>query len=418
MCPLAPTFLFASLRLQAVLLTGQITIGLVNILVLTVIALQVLIRMAIPIHLACLSLVSGTVDPYEGQHKRRPTLGRNEKTLLRHLLQVSQERCQEKIPTGCLNHPNLGNSTITTDLYEIIREFVLFFSPRLQSNDARRSPPSDRYYDRRNRGNIELSPERNTRNDRPPAFIPGGDRYRPSASNSNKRDSFSLGRSDYDSYRPQYGNWTPPFRRDSVNSVNSTGSNFRRDSDSVHARSSDRYDSPFTSRAVSRKPSPSTRPIKSPAIPSRKTSVDTENDSWSFHPPPPRSEVPTRAPSRSSIASTHVSDRRSPVVPPVTAPPVVSRTNSSVSDLAKNLPVEKSSADGTANAIVEAKVAKNGSLGHTGKESSVTEESVPKSVSTITKQPATILPTISNDVHAASPNLSETSVTIYPITLS
>ncbi|KAF8155607.1 hypothetical protein B0H34DRAFT_789745 [Crassisporium funariophilum] len=171
------------------------------------------------------------------------------------------------------------------------------------------SPISDRHNDRRMRGGIDRSPDRPNRTNLTPAFIPGGDRYRPGPP---KRDSNPPGRSDYDSYRPPYENsWSP------------AGSHSRRDSGSVtYTRTSDRFDdSPYSARHLSRKNSVSPPRVPSPVhspISTTWGAPEHENVPWSY----PRAldtahrDVPlkpaTRPPSRSSIASTHVSDRKSP----------------------------------------------------------------------------------------------------------
>lgn len=255
---------------------------------------------------------------------------------------------------------------------------------------------------------MDVSPERPLRNERNPPFIPGGDRYRPV---SNKRESFPPGRSDYDSYRPQYENWTPPFRREPISPA---GSHQRRSSGSVHARTSDRYDSPLSSRAVSRKASPSPPSVVSPTPPHlNRIPLDFNNEPWSHPPPPARSEVPTRAPSRSSIASTQVSDRKSPPAPVVPAPVIVAQTSSAPDNSSnRQLPVDEKSSGKQAEPKPDpsSKSPKNGIPEPSRAPSAAEAVSVPKPMSPTMQKPATNVPTLSqsNDVTAIKPSLSIT----------
>lgn len=141
------------------------------------------------------------------------------------------------------------------------------------------------------------------RSDRTPPFIPGGDRYRPAA---NKRESFLPPRSD--SYRPQYDNgWNPPFRREPISPA--SNSHHRKESGSfMVSRISDRHGFPYANRPLIGKPAPSPHTV-TPARTPNWMVPDTDSDPWFSVGP----DVP-RAPSRSSIASTHVSDRESPVL--------------------------------------------------------------------------------------------------------
>ncbi len=144
---------------------------------------------------------------------------------------------------------------------------------------------------------MDISPERAMRNDRAPGFL-GPDRFRATPM---KRDSFVVGRSD--SYRPQYDNGRAPLRRDPLSP---SGRRSRKTSGPFsHLRGSSRNDSPYTNRSFSRKSSPSHSVISSLNTPSRPI---TDSDSWSGAKP----DISTRPPSRSSIASTHVSDDKSP----------------------------------------------------------------------------------------------------------
>ena len=140
------------------------------------------------------------------------------------------------------------------------------------------------------------------------------DRYRLAV----KRESQPPARSDYDSYRPHYDNrWSP--RRDPVSPG---GNHNRRDSGSIsHARTSDRFDTPPPQRYVPRKSTPSPVPDISPTHSpdsSRWTAPELDNAGWSYPASldtAKRQVPPPRPPSRSSIASTQVSVRKSP--PPV-----------------------------------------------------------------------------------------------------
>ena len=141
-----------------------------------------------------------------------------------------------------------------------------------------------------------------------------------------KRDSHPPpGRSEYDSYRPHYDNhWSPPRREP----VSPSGSHNRRDSGSIsHVRKSDRFDTPPHPRHIPMKNTPSPVPVISPTHSpdsSRWTAPESDNAGWSYpasldttkrQVPPPRSQ------SRSSIASTQVSVKKSP--PPTETPSVV-----------------------------------------------------------------------------------------------
>ncbi|KAF8814793.1 hypothetical protein BYT27DRAFT_7334313 [Phlegmacium glaucopus] len=183
-------------------------------------------------------------------------------------------------------------------------------------------PVSDRYNDRRRRNSLDRSPDRPTRTDRASA---SNDRYRPSA----KRESHPPGRSEYDSYRPHYDkHWSPP-RRDPVSP---SGSHNRRDSGSIsYARTSDRFDTPPLPRYAPRKSTPSPVPVISPTHSpdsSRWTAPESDNAGWTYPASldtSKRQVPPPRPPSRSSIASTQASVRKSPpltethsVVQPIT----------------------------------------------------------------------------------------------------
>ena len=189
-------------------------------------------------------------------------------------------------------------------------------------------PVSDRYNDHRGRSSFERSPDRPMQTDRSSASV-SSDRYRPSA----KRESHPPGRSDYDSYRPPYDKrWSPPRREP----VSPSGSHSRRDSGpNSHARTSDRFDTPPPPlpRYVPRKntpPLPIISPIHSPDS-SRWTAPGSDDAGWSYPvslDTAKRQVPPPRPSSRSSIASTHVSVRKSPppsVVQPVT--PVATTTS-------------------------------------------------------------------------------------------
>ncbi|KIM46881.1 hypothetical protein M413DRAFT_264893 [Hebeloma cylindrosporum] len=180
------------------------------------------------------------------------------------------------------------------------------------------SPASDRFFGRRGRTDLDGPPDK-PRIDRTPPFIPGGDRYRPAA---NKRESFPPPRSD--SYRPQYENgWNPPSRREPISPASNT--HHRRDSGPFTvSRISDRHGSPYANRPLIRKNASSPHTVTPARTPNWGINIDL--DSWSTPPPMKRDGLP-RAPSRSSIASTHVSDRESPVLNvtplPLPSPPSV-----------------------------------------------------------------------------------------------
>ncbi|KAF8960323.1 hypothetical protein BDZ97DRAFT_1834066 [Flammula alnicola] len=252
------------------------------------------------------------------------------------------------------------------------------------------SPPSDRHFDRRGRGRVDGSPDRPMRNDRAPAFIPGGDRYRPIPS---KRDTHPTGRSDYDSYRPQYDNgWTPPFRRE-PNSP--SGSHHRRDSGSfTHARTSSRHDSPHTSRGVSRKGSPSPRSVISPLHTPSRTIPDSET--WTY-PAVVKPDISTRPLSRSSIASTHVSDRKSPAALPLTEPSSDSQQSlptTKVTEILLTSPAvtQEEPAKKANGPITESKKVTNGTLDQTAVKSGVETKAAPEIVTSVGKKPTTAFP--------------------------
>lgn len=147
------------------------------------------------------------------------------------------------------------------------------------------------------------------------------DRYRPPA----KRESHPPGRSDYDSYRPHYDNhWSPPRRE----AVSPSSSHNRRDSGpNSHARTSDRFDTPPLPPYIPRKNSPSPVPVISPTHSpdsSRWTAPGLDNTSWSYPASldtSKRQVPPPRPSSRSSIASTRVSVKKSrPPTPSVVQP--------------------------------------------------------------------------------------------------
>lgn len=130
----------------------------------------------------------------------------------------------------------------------------------------------------------------------------GGDRYR---SSPPKRESYQLGRSEYDSYRPPHSQ--EPLRRGDapLSPIHHTGQVSRRDSGSSGPRLHERSDWPHSFQKRSSDSSGSV--------------LATPGSAWPVPPwnsPPyleaPYREPPTRQPSRSSIASSHVSDRRSP----------------------------------------------------------------------------------------------------------
>ena len=159
------------------------------------------------------------------------------------------------------------------------------------------------------------------RTDRASASL-SSDRYRPPP----KRESHPPpGRSDYDSYRPHYDDhWSPPRREP----ASPSGSHNRRDSGSIsHSRKSDRFDTPPQPRYFPRKNTPSPVPVISPTHSpdsSRWTAPESDNAGWSYSASldtTKRQVSPPRPPSRSSIASTQVSVRKSS--PPTEAPSVV-----------------------------------------------------------------------------------------------
>ena len=170
------------------------------------------------------------------------------------------------------------------------------------------------------------------RTDRASASL-SSDRYRPPP----KRESHPPpGRSDYDSYRPQYDNhWSPPRREP----VSPSGSHNRRDSGSIsHSRKSDRFDTPPHPRYFPRKNTPSPVPVISPTHSpdsSHWIAPESDNAGWSYSASldtSKRQVSPPRPPSRSSIASTQASVREhSPpteklsVVQPIT--PVATTTS-------------------------------------------------------------------------------------------
>ncbi|KAJ3508056.1 hypothetical protein NLJ89_g5969 [Agrocybe chaxingu] len=188
-------------------------------------------------------------------------------------------------------------------------------------------PPDDRFYDRRSRNNLDLSPSRPMRIDRAPTFIPGGDRYRPAP----KRDSFPPGRAD--TYRPPQDNGWPSHRRESISPA-STQSHFRRNSGSFSlSRSLDRH-SPYSAQSAISKPAVSSPPpVGSPVHSPDWIAPNSDSTPWTYSASlePAKREAPPRQPSRSSIASTHVSDRNSPLpsVEPtaVSAAPIAVSTN-------------------------------------------------------------------------------------------
>jgi hypothetical protein len=193
----------------------------------------------------------------------------------------------------------------------------------MATNPTLSSPPSDRYFDRRGRNSMDGSPERPMRLDRVPAFIPGGDRYRPGPP---KREGYLMGRSD--SYRPQYDNGRTPIRRDPISPP---VSRMRRDSGSfTHTRTSSRHDSPYTARTLSRKGTPSPHSLISPIhTPSRPV---PDADPWSY-PASVKNDVSTRPLSRSSIASTQVSDKRSSPPPQLPEPSIPEPPNSEMTSV-------------------------------------------------------------------------------------
>ncbi|KDR80089.1 hypothetical protein GALMADRAFT_1178549 [Galerina marginata CBS 339.88] len=277
------------------------------------------------------------------------------------------------------------------------------------------SPSSDRHFDRRSRSSLDASPDQLVRTDRPPAYAPNGDRYRPASS---KRDIFfPLARTD--SYRPQYDNHrSTPLRRDPISP---TSSHHRRGSGSVsNARTSDRFESPRSSRAVSisRKPSISPPP---PTISPSWTAQDMDNEPWSY-PPSAKLEPPTRAPSRSSIASTHVSDRKSPSVPPPTLPPPITVAKIVVvpkDDTGPPKALEQNDADKKAEQpspdVKKPTVTTNGTSVRPTVVSLSEPKSVPKPTSPVVKKPAADMSIVSNDISVTKQSLSITSRNLYLI---
>lgn len=231
--------------------------------------------------------------------------GPREKLFLRRLPQAPEVGIQETThPQGCSNHQIHGNKYTMIVLRESISKLPSCYLP-LCFLWPLSSPSSDRFSGRRGRVSLDGPPDR-PRSDRTPPFIPGGDRYRPAP---NKRESFPP-RSD--SYRPQYDNgWNPPFRREPISPA--SNSHHRRESGSfMVSRISDRHVSPYANRPLIGKiaPSPHTvTPVRTPnwMVP------DADNDHPWFSAGSTKRDVVPRATSRSSIASTHVSDRESPV---------------------------------------------------------------------------------------------------------
>ena len=158
------------------------------------------------------------------------------------------------------------------------------------------------------------------RTDRASASL-SSDRYRPPP----KRESHPPpGRSDYDSYRPHYDNhWSPPRREP----VSPSGSHNRRDSGSIsQSRKPDRFDTPPHPRYFPRKNTPSPVPVLSPthSPDSSRWTAEWDNTGWSYSASldtTKRQVSPPRPPSRSSIASTQASVRKSS--PPTETPRVV-----------------------------------------------------------------------------------------------
>ncbi|KAF5310843.1 hypothetical protein D9619_008009 [Psilocybe cf. subviscida] len=179
------------------------------------------------------------------------------------------------------------------------------------------SPSSD-MYSRRGKGSIERSPEQSIRVERAPVY-PSGDRYVPTY-NTARRDSFTSSRPGYDSYRPTPSDhgWSAPSRREPISPASS---HHRRDSGSYTARSLSRHDSPRSSQAAPSKPSPAPLPASS-STQSSSTQSKPASESWNYVTTRVKHTLPPRPPSRSSIASTQVSERRSPV--PTPTPPSAS----------------------------------------------------------------------------------------------
>ncbi|KAF9568697.1 hypothetical protein CPC08DRAFT_718550 [Agrocybe pediades] len=178
-------------------------------------------------------------------------------------------------------------------------------TPRIET-----SPSYERYPDHRRR-NSERSPARSAKSERTTGFA--SDTLRPTPS---KKENYPSTRSDYDSYRPHYDTgWTPPGRRE----PSSPTVHQRRDSGSyAYSRSSDRYEPSYSGSHTQRKPSISPHLRASPAW----SHPETEHEPWSYR-PTAKTDMQFRAPSRSSIASTHVSDKKSPDVTPASVPVTV-----------------------------------------------------------------------------------------------
>jgi hypothetical protein len=110
--------------------------------------------------------------------------------------------------------------------------------------------------------------------------------------------------------------------------VSPSGSHNRRDSGSIsYSRKSDRFDTPPHPRYFPRKNTPSPVPVISPTHSpdsSRWTAPESDNAGWSYSASldtTKRQVSPLRPPSRSSIASTQVSVRKSS--PPTESPSVI-----------------------------------------------------------------------------------------------
>lgn len=232
------------------------------------------------------------------------TSGPREKLFLRRLPQAPEVGIQETThQAGCSNHRIRGNKHTMIVLCESTSKLPSRYLP-LCFLWSFSSPPSDRFSGRRGRVSLDGPPDK-PRSDRTPPFIPGGDRYRPAA---NKREPFPPPRSD--SYRPQYDNGWNPFRREPISPA--SNSHHRRDSGSfMVSRISDPHVSYGNRPLVGKNaPSPHTvTPVRTPnwMVP------DADSDPW-FSAGPTKRDVLPRAPSRSSIASTHVSDKESPVL--------------------------------------------------------------------------------------------------------
>jgi len=240
--------------------------------------------------------------------------GPREKMFLHHLPQAPEAGTQETAhQAGFSNRRIHGNKHTMIALRESISKFPPCCLPLYFLMVT--SSPSDRFFDRRGRASLDGPPDK-PRSDRAPPLFPGGDRYRPA---TNKRDSFPPPRSD--SYRPQYDTgWNPQFRREPISPASSSH-HHRRDSGSFKvSRISDRHASPYANRPLTGKfassPHTVTPPVRTPnwTVP--------DSDPWSYA-GSQKQDVPSRAPSRSSIASTNASDRESPVfnVTPLPLPP-------------------------------------------------------------------------------------------------